>query len=80
MSTIAVARTIAEHVGDRTPDRTQRLLNRARWDEAEAMAQIRGFTVSELEEAARKAGRRRGKPVMGALDETGSKRKAKPPI
>ena len=24
--------TIAEHAGDRTPDRTQRLLNRASWD------------------------------------------------
>jgi hypothetical protein len=24
---------IAEHAGDRSPDRTQRLLNRASWDE-----------------------------------------------
>jgi hypothetical protein len=52
--------TVAEHVGDRTPNRTQRLLNRARWDDAAAMAEIRWFVVSGLEEAARKGGRRRG--------------------
>jgi SRSO17 transposase len=67
--------TIAEHVGDRTPDRTQRLLNRAVWDEAEAMAEIRQFAVSGLQNAARKAGRRRGKLVIGALDETGQEKK-----
>jgi SRSO17 transposase len=67
--------SIAEHVGDRTPDRTQRLLNRAVWDEAEAMAQIRRFAVSGLQEAARKGGRRRGKLVIGALDETGQQKK-----
>lgn len=60
---------VAEHVRDRTPDKTQRLLNRASWDDAEAMAEIRRFAVSGLEEAARKAGRRRGKLVIGALDE-----------
>jgi hypothetical protein len=26
--------SVAEHAGDRTPDRSQRLLNRACWDEA----------------------------------------------
>src|SRR3954451_8041210 len=67
--------TIAEHVGDRTPDRTQRLLNRASWDEAAAMAEVRRFAVSGLEEAARKAGRRRGKLIIGALDETGQQKK-----
>ena len=67
--------TIAEYVRDRTPNRTQRLLNRAVWDETEAMAQIRRFAVSGLEEAARKAGRRRGKLVIGALDETGQQKK-----
>lgn len=67
--------TIAEHVGDRTPDRTQRLLNRACWDEAEAMTEVRRFAVTGLEEAARKAGRRRGKLVIGALDETGQQKK-----
>ena len=67
--------TVAEHVGDRTPNRTQRLLNRAVWDEDAAMAEIRRFVVSGLEEAARKAGRRRGKLVIGALDETGQQKK-----
>jgi SRSO17 transposase len=67
--------TVAEHVGDRTPNRTQRLLNRAVWDEGAAMAEIRRFVVSGLEEAARKAGRRRGKLVIGALDETGQQKK-----
>jgi SRSO17 transposase len=67
--------TVAEHVGDRTPNRTQRLLNRAVWDEGAAMAEIRRFAVSGLEEAARKARRRRGKLVVGALDETGQQKK-----
>lgn len=67
--------TIAEHVGDRTPNRTQRLLNRAVWDQDAAMAEIRRFAVAGLEEAARKAGRRRGKLVIGALDETGQQKK-----
>jgi SRSO17 transposase len=67
--------TVAEHVRDRTPDRTQRLLNRASWDDAGAMAEVRRFAVFGLEEAARKAGRRRGKLVIGALDETGQEKK-----
>jgi SRSO17 transposase len=67
--------TVAEHVGDRTPNRTQRLLNRAVWDEDAAMAEIRRFAVSGLAEAARKAGRQRGTLVIGALDETGQQKK-----
>ena len=62
--------TIAEHAGDRTPDRTQRLLSRAVWDTSAAMGEVRRFAVAGLEEAARKSGRRRGL-VIGALDETG---------
>jgi hypothetical protein len=62
--------TIAEHAGDRTPDRTQRLLNRAVWDSAAAIGVVRRFAVEGLDEAARKAGRRRGLAV-GAVDETG---------
>src|SRR5436190_22224796 len=60
--------TIAEHVGDRTPDRTQRLLNRAVWDTVGAASQVRRFVVAGLGQAA--ARRRRGL-VIGALDETG---------
>jgi hypothetical protein len=61
--------TIAEHVGDRTPDRTQRLLNRAVWDSLGAMSQVRRFVVAGLGQAA--ARRRRRGLVIGALDETG---------
>jgi SRSO17 transposase len=62
--------TIAEQAGDRTPERTQRLLNRAVWDTFAAMGEVRRFAVAGLEEAARRSGRRRGL-VIGALDETG---------
>jgi hypothetical protein len=34
--------TVAQHVGDRTPDRTQRLLNRAAWDTFAAMGWCAG--------------------------------------
>jgi SRSO17 transposase len=61
--------TIAEHVGHRTPDRTQRLLNRAVWDTVGAMSQVRRFVVAGLGQAASRK-RRRGL-VVGALDETG---------
>jgi SRSO17 transposase len=63
--------TIAEHVGDRGPDRTQRLLNRAVWDGEEAMSLVRRFVVDGLGTAAR---RRRGL-VVGALDETGQQKR-----
>ena len=46
--------TIAQHAGDRTPDRTQRLLNRASWDTLAAMSQVRRFAAAGLEEAARR--------------------------
>ena len=61
--------TIAERVRDRTPQRTQRLLNRACWDTVAAMGVVRGFAVAGLDEAAWRRGRRRGL-VVGALDET----------
>ena len=62
--------TIAEQAGDRTPDKTQRLLNRAAWDTFAAMGVVRRFAVGGLDEAAARSGRRRGQ-VIGALDETG---------
>jgi SRSO17 transposase len=61
---------IAEHAGDRTPDRTQRLLNRASWDTFAAMSRVRRFAVAGLDEAARRSGHRRGL-VIGVIDETG---------
>jgi SRSO17 transposase len=61
--------TIAEQAADRTPDRTQRLLNRAVWDTSGAMSQVRRFVAAGLEQA---AGRRRRRGlVIAALDETG---------
>src|SRR2546421_5521587 len=61
--------TIAEHVGDRTPDRTQRLLNRAVWDAVAVMSQVRRVVVPGLDTAARRS-RRRG-VVAGALGRAG---------
>src|SRR5256885_13260659 len=55
--------TIAEQVGDRTPDRTQRLLNRAVWDTRGAMSQVRWFVAAGLDAAA--ARRRRRGLVIG---------------
>ena len=65
--------TIAQHAGDRTPDRTQRLLNRASWDTLAAMSEVRRFGAGGLAEAARR-GRRRGGLVIAAIDETGQEK------
>jgi SRSO17 transposase len=58
--------TIAEHAGDRAPDKTQRLLNRSVWDTAAAMGVVRRFAVAGLDQAARRRGL-----AVGAVDETG---------
>ena len=65
--------SIARHAGDRTPDKTQRLLNHAGWDTFAAMAVVRRFAVAGLEQAARRGKRRRGL-VIGAIDETGQEK------
>jgi SRSO17 transposase len=65
--------SIARHAGDRTPDKTQRLLNHAVWDTSAAMAVVRRFAVAGLEEAARRGKRRRGL-VIGATGETGQEK------
>ena len=67
--------SVARHAGDRTPDKTQRLLNRAAWDTFAAMGVVRRFAVAGLDEAARANRRRRGHLVIGALDETGQEKK-----
>jgi SRSO17 transposase len=67
--------SIARHIGDKTPDKTQRLLNHACWDAFAAMGVVRRFAVAGLTEAARKGRRRRGHLVTGALDETGQEKK-----
>ena len=64
--------TLAEYAGDRSPGRTQRLLNRAAWDPFAAMGVVSRFPVAGLEEAARRS-RRRGL-VIGTLDETGQEK------
>jgi SRSO17 transposase len=40
--------TLAEHAGDRSPDRMQRLLNHAVWDEIAASAVVRDFVTEHL--------------------------------
>lgn len=62
--------TIAEWIGDRRPDATQRLLNRARWDTAGAMSTVRRFAVTRLDAAARP-----GNLTIGVLDESGQEKK-----
>ena len=64
--------SVAEHAGDRTPDRSQRLLSRASWDEQAAMSQVRNYAAAGLDEAARRSRRRR--MAVGALDETGQEK------
>jgi SRSO17 transposase len=64
--------TIAQYVGDRTPNRTRRLLNRAAWNGEEAMSLVRRFVVEGLSMA---TGRRRRGLVVGALDETGQQKR-----
>ncbi len=64
--------SIARRGGDRTPDRTQRLLNHASWDTAAAMSVVRRFAVTGLDTAARRG--RRGGMVIGAIDETGQEK------
>jgi SRSO17 transposase len=64
--------SVAEHAGDRSPDRMQRLLNRASWDEMAAMSQVRRHAVAGLDSAARRS--RRNRMTVGALDETGQEK------
>jgi len=64
--------SIARHGRDRTPDRTQRLLNHASWDTFAAMSVVRRFAAAGLEKAARRG--RRGGMVIGAIDETGQEK------
>lgn len=57
--------TLAEHAGDATPDRMQRLLNHAVWDQDAAQGVIRGFVVGQLGD----------QPLrVAALDESGQEK------
>ena len=53
--------TMAEQAGDRSPDRMQRLLNRASWDTLATMSEVR-------------RGARRGGLVIAAIDESGQEK------
>jgi SRSO17 transposase len=64
--------SVAEHAGDRSATKAQRLLNRASWDEAAAMSLVRRYVAAGLDEAARRSRRRR--MTVGALDETGQEK------
>ncbi len=65
--------SIARQAGDQTPDKTQRLLNHACWDELAAMSAVRRFAVAGLDDAARR-NRRPGGMRAGVLDETGQEK------
>jgi SRSO17 transposase len=57
--------TLAEHAGDATPDKTQRLLNHAVWDHQQALALVREFVIEAL-----------GTPhAVLVLDESGQEKK-----
>ena len=64
--------SVAEHAGDWSPARSQRLLSRASWDEVTAMSQVRRYAAAGLDDAARRSRRRR--MTVGALDETGQEK------
>lgn len=66
--------SIAKFVGDRTPDKTQRLLNHAAWDAFAVMSAVRRFGAGGLEAAARRHGKRKGRLRILALDETGQEK------
>jgi SRSO17 transposase len=57
--------TLAQHAGDATPDKMQRLLERARWDAGAAMRTVRDFAVAGLGE----------QDAVVVLDESGQEKK-----
>ena len=57
--------SLAEHVGDRSPDAMQHLLARARWDHDEALTEVRDYAVQQLGAC----------DGIGVLDETGDVKK-----
>jgi hypothetical protein len=65
--------SIARHAGDKTPDKTQRLLNHASWDTCAAMGVVRRFAAAGLDQAARRGKRGRGLVIV-AIDETGQEK------
>ena len=70
--------SVAEQAGDGSPAKSQRLLNRATWDERTAMSQVRKYAAAGLDDAARRSRRRR--MTVGALDETGQAKQGSAPV
>ncbi len=66
--------TLAEAAGDARPDKTQRLLNHAAWDEYAAMGVVRDFVIEHLTVPATEAGPGVVEAVA-VLDETGQEKK-----
>jgi len=64
--------SVAQYAGDRSPGKSQRLLNRASWDDQAAMSLVRRYAAAGLDDAARRSRRRR--MTVGALDETGQEK------
>jgi len=69
--------SVAKQAGDRSPAKAQRLLNRASWDEAAAMSEVRRYAAAGLDATARRPRRRR--MTVGALDETGQEKQGSSP-
>jgi SRSO17 transposase len=57
--------TLAEHAGDLSPNKTQRLLNHAVWDQDVAMGVVRGFVAERLGDQSLR---------VAALDESGQQK------
>ena len=70
--------SVAEHAGDGSPGKAQRLLNRASWDERKAMSLVRKHAVAGLDDAVRRC--RRKRMTVGALDETGQAKQGSAPV
>ena len=60
---------LAEQAGDATPDKMQRLLERAAWDASDAMREVRAFVVSRLGDPA---------GAVLVLDESGQEKAGEP--
>jgi SRSO17 transposase len=58
--------TLAEYAGDATPDRMQRLLERASWDSTAAMGTVREFVAEHMDDGTGVA--------MLVLDESGDEK------
>src|SRR5262249_22877827 len=66
--------TLAEQAGDRTPDKMQRLLNHAVWDEQQAMDIVREFVIEHLSDPDPDPDAA-DPDAVAVLDETGQEKK-----